>query len=133
MKTPRDKEAPNRVNKNVTIQLGRRVGYEISVGHSAASMTRIGRSVVKHDMLITCMYMTSSDIRMKAFIDPDQAEEVEEVLKAFHFEYRGPTYFDRGSICPIYDSPWDELEDKPCAAYVRFREKAASKKDHQLP
>lgn len=103
-----------------------KVHMRIEIAQSKAQYQRLGQVVFDYDCLITSTHMMKCGQGMSATlilkIPFEHIDEAMEALNPIEYRYSSPTFFYNSAICGIYDTPEDEVNDKPCSLYRRFKD-----------
>lgn len=100
-----------------------KVFYEVSTDANKASLTRFICSLIKFkgeikDTLVFAiskdnMFSRGGTVVIYVKLNPDHVSSFLEEAKPISIKYKSPTYFDNGSLRPMYKSAEDEISDLP--------------------
>lgn len=99
------------------------VAYEFDgVRDSKRAKAELGDLVLRKKVVFQSSFLMGTDWDMILRMKPEDLPDVVERLKPWKHMYRSPTYFCGSCICPIYESPEDQLAGNLCEGYVRHYE-----------
>lgn len=120
--------------KGKTEQSDGRVHVKVEFGQSDAAFARLGRAIFAFDATLTSTHVRRYGSRCAAEailkLPIEHIDEAMEALQPCDWEYRSPSFFYRSSIRGIYDSPEDEVNDRPCERYIEYTQR---EKDWMTP
>lgn len=100
------------------------VFVKIEMNQTNVAMARFGSAVFDLGLQVTNTHQLSAHPRAYASamvkVPIENIDELKSYMKFANVEYQSPTYFNRGSICPIYASPEDEIADICTPGYAKF-------------
>lgn len=95
-----------------------RAWYRGYCDDSKAAMSRFGQAIFGFHAEAKCKLYNGFLVRIRPCDVAGFA-----ALAKVELDYSSPTYFDNGTITPIYDSPEDEIGGKQSARYRSFLER----------
>jgi hypothetical protein len=109
----------------MTHPLGK-VWYEGAIDDSRAARSRFGNALFEFSAEAKCAAMFWSFlVRLRPSDVASFAAALGSVPR--ELRYRSPTYFDNGTLLPMYGSAEDELAGRHSPGYERFKEREAKR------